>query len=88
MFTHSGLRKTERESSSAWLEIARGSSEHFSYLFKGEWIRFNVNGEQISNISNLSFVEIPSHRVSSNEINTLLEEVTRRLCRLLGSPMT
>ncbi|MFH1891247.1 MAG: hypothetical protein ABIK83_01025 [Candidatus Zixiibacteriota bacterium] len=84
MFTHSGVSQTEMDQSEQWLKIVRGSDDKFSILFKGRWIRFDVNAQEIGNISNLSFVDIPGRQVAGDEVNMLLEEVTRKLCMLLG----
>ncbi len=83
MFTHSGMNRAERRLSNGWLEVDRGEDEHFSCLHEERWIRFDVRSDLISDISNLDFVDIP-YGMSDNDINLLLEEVTRRLCRLLG----
>lgn len=84
MFTRSGVSQAEMDRSSNWLKIARGSDDFFKVLFKGRWVRFDVNAQEIGNISNLSFVDIPGRQVSGDEVTLLLEEVTRKLCMLLG----
>jgi hypothetical protein len=84
MFSYSGISQAERESSSRWLRIERGSDEHFTFLYDRNWLRFSVKTDQLGDISNLDFVQIPHGTMSDDEVNLLLEEVTRKLCKLLG----
>ncbi len=84
MFTHTGMNETERQTSSKWLKVVRGSEEYFSFRHRGGWVRFNVNASELSEIANLNFVEIPYSAASDGTVNELLESVTRDLCRILG----
>jgi len=84
MFTRSGVSQAEMDQSARWLRIVRGSDETFTVLFRGKWVCFDVNTQEIGNISNLNFVDIPGRQVAGDEVNMLLEEVTRKLCMLLG----
>lgn len=84
MFTHAGIDEQEKRSSSDWLRISRGGSEYFEYRYGGRWVRFAVNAGALGNISNLDFVSMPGQWAGSDEAESLLEDVTRKLCALLG----
>lgn len=84
MFTHSGISQEEKDASAGWLKIVRGDNDYFSIKYGGEWMRFDVYRNQLSDISNLNFVHFPGFGGSSDAGNSMLEEVTRKLCSLLG----
>jgi hypothetical protein len=84
IFTLSGMSEQQAANSSTWLRINRGENATFQYLAGRRWLEFRVFADEISDISNINFVAIPSGNMSSTEINEMLEDVTAQLCRLLG----
>ena len=84
MFTHVGMSRAEKENSGGWLKVVKETDEYFSYLHKGEWVRFNVNSTYLNIISDVNFVKLPQMSTSNSDVNPLVEEVTRKLCKLFG----
>ncbi len=85
MFTHSGMDEAEASSSAQWLKVNRGAGHSsFSYRYNRQWVEVTVNVKSLTDISNLSFVSIPSNLSKGGQADEFLKEVTRKLCSLLG----
>ncbi len=82
MFTHAGLDAEEARASKDWLNVARGGS-YFEFKHKGRWVRFVVDVASINDISSIDFVNLPDQWTTGDATESLLEEATRNLCRLL-----
>lgn len=80
MFTHAGLNETEKTVSKDWLRVLRGSENHFDFKFAGKWVRLRVNVSLLGDISNIDYVGVPD---VGDSAESLLEDATRKLCRLL-----
>ncbi len=80
MFVHTGLDEQERVDSKDWLKVTRDADNHFDFRYGGRWVRLHVNVNLLGDISNIDFVRIPG---DMGDAESLLEDATRKLCRLL-----
>ncbi|MBK7090144.1 MAG: hypothetical protein IPH59_00225 [bacterium] len=80
MFTHAGLDETEKAGSKEWLKVTRSGGNYFDFRFSGKWHRLQVNVNLLGDISNIDFVGVPA---IGDDAESLLEDATRKLCRLL-----
>ena len=80
MYTHAGLDEAEKSGSKDWLKVTRGGNNYFDFKFSGKWHRLHVNVNLLGDISNIDFVGVPA---IGDDAELLLEDATRKLCRLL-----
>jgi hypothetical protein len=84
MFTHAGLDQSDQASSRSWLRVHNDKASFFEFNFRGRWMRFDVSVQSLGDIATLDYVNLNSALGARNDAESLLEEMTRKLCGLLG----
>jgi hypothetical protein len=85
IFLRERVGTASKDYNSDWLKVEKNNNQNnLLFKYRGNWLEFSINKDRLKVLADISFFGVPTNLGSSEELDNLVEDITRKLCDLLN----